>query len=164
MRIEYATEEQVRDVALRMRATDFAEFSAVSHARTREDLADLLAARYGGQPFTLCASVDDRPVAIGAVLEARPNVASLMFFATDEFPTIAGPLTRFIRRKVLEPMKQSGVHRIETVSMLLHRGAHRWLTALGLEKEAGPFRGYGRNGEPFVQYAWVADDFRAARN
>ena len=34
---------------------------------------------------------------------------------------------------------------------------HRWLGIIGLKRE-GALRGFGRNGETFHQFAWVADD------
>lgn len=98
MKIDVATDDDIRAVALQMRERDFAEFSAVTTAATPEELADLLASRYAGRPDVLCASLDGVPVCIGGTIESRPNVMTLLFFATDRFSDIAIPITRFIRR------------------------------------------------------------------
>ena len=82
---------------------------------------------------------------------ARPNVVSLLFFATDQFPEIALPATRFIKRELFARLKKAGVHRIEAVSMVDHNDTHAWLQTLGLERETEPMIGYGKGGESFIQ-------------
>lgn len=156
MRIDAATPATVRYVAETMRQSDFAEFSAVSRAETRQALADDLTARYGDHPDVLVASFESRPVAVGAMIEARPNVITLFFFATDQFPLIALQMTRFIRQRLFPRYKAAGVHRIECVSIEGYEAAHRWIEILGLEPEAD-MPGYGRAGETFRQFAWVSD-------
>lgn len=161
MRIEGALDEDVRFVAQNMRAADLAEFTAVSHARTRDEIAGSLLDRYGGHPAAIVARDDaGKAVAIGAGVEGRPNVVTLLFFATDSFPQIALGLTRFIRQNLFLRYRQAGVHRIEAISMDGHAAAHRWLKTLGLQHEA-ELRGFGKNGETFHQFAWVRDDVRS---
>ena len=155
MKVEPATALDVEAVALAMRARDYAEFSAVSWAADRAELARHLAARYGDQPSVICGHHDGLPACIGGTIEARPNVLSLLFFATDVFPQIALPATRFIRDRLFPRLRAVGVHRIEAVSMAGHKETHRWLRTLGLEPEVAVMRGYGRAGEDFVQFAWV---------
>lgn len=155
MKIEPASTEDVRSVALRMRARDFEEFSAVAPVDTREELADLLAERYGGRDEVLCGWFDGKPVSIGGTIEARPNVLTLLFFATDEFPRVALPVTRFIRNELFPRFMAAGVHRIEAVSLATHAEAHTWLRVLGLERETRAMRGYGKRGEAFIQFAKV---------
>lgn len=157
MKIERATPIDLCYVARHMRETDFAEFSAVSTATNREELVDVLMGRYASRPETICASTKAGPVAIGAALEVRPNVLALMFFATDEFPSIAYPLTRFIKQRLFPPLVAAGVHRIEAISIEGYTQAQRWLGVLGLKPETGPLRNYGKNGEAFVQFSWVKD-------
>lgn len=159
MRIERATASDVAYVALRMREADFRELSALSWAQSREDLADGLAQRYAAQEGAIVAAHGAEPVAVGALVEHRPNVVTLAFFATDTLPKIGGPLTRFIRNRLFKPVKTAGAHRIEAVSMVGHHAAHRWIEALGLTLEA-VCHGYGRGGEDYLQFAWVRDDVR----
>lgn len=155
--IDAATDADVRDVALRMRADDFAEFSAVSFAEDRTMLAGSLAERYGARPEILCGRFERRPVCIGGAVQSRPNVATLLFFATDEFPMIALEITRFVRRRLLPALTARGVHRVEAVSLASHVRAHAWLKTLGLRPETGPLNGYGKGGEAFIQFSRVSD-------
>ena len=149
--IEIASSEDVWNVALKMRESDFREFVAVSAVETREELADILAARTE-QPIGVYR--EGRPVAIGAMVETRPNVATLMFFATDDFPLVALELTRFVRQRLFPKYREVGFHRFECVSIEGHASAHRWIKILGLELEAYMPK-YGREGEAFYQFAWV---------
>lgn len=157
MKIEQATISDVHSVAERMRERDFEEFSAVAPIDNRVGLANLMAARYGGRPDVMCGSHQDAPVCIGGTVEARPNVISLLFFATDDFPKIALSITRFIRVNLFPKLIASGVHRIEAVSLAGHEQTHDWLRTIGLDKETGPMHGYGKNGEAFIQFAWSAN-------
>lgn len=154
MKIDAATRQDVYDAALRMRESDYREFSALSWAASREELARDLASR-PSPSRPIVARFGDRPVAVGDVLEIRPNVLTLYFFATDDLPLIAGPLTRFIRYRLLLPLMKTA-HRIEAASLVGHDTAHRWIRFLGLSEEA-VLRGYGKNGEDFIQFAWVRD-------
>lgn len=157
MKIEHATPIDICFVARQMRERDFAEFSALSAVTTREELVNVLVARLANHKHTLCASTEAGPVAIGAAIEARPKVLSLLFFATDEFPVIADQLTRFIKQRLFPPLVAAGIHRIETVSLDGYTQARRWLGVLGLEPETRPLLNYGKNGEAFVQFSWVKD-------
>lgn len=140
-----------------MRASDVEEFSAFYAFDHPSELVDQICARYGGRFDTFCARDDDvGPVAFGAMIEQRPNVVTLMFFATDNFPIIAKKLTRFIVRALFPMYRKNGVHRIECVSMESHTATHRWLQVLGLKRE-GVMKGFGKNGETFHQFAWVSD-------
>lgn len=154
MRIEPATPEAVRHVAVNMRERDYLEFSAVSFAETRFELAEVLTARYGENAEVHVGFEGMEPICVGGSVMARPNVISLLFFATDRFPEIVLPATRYIKKQLLPRLVEAGVHRVEAVSMIDHTEAHAWLRTLGLRKETGPMQGYGKNGEAFVQYAW----------
>lgn len=157
MAVERATTGAVRTVALNMRARDFQELSATSPANSREELAGMLARAYGSRDDVLCGSLGGEPICIGGTIEVWPNVISLLFFATDAFPRIGLPITRFIRRQLFPRYFAAGVHRIQAVSLAGYDDVHAWLRTLGLEQETGPMPGYGRNGEAFVQFAKVAD-------
>lgn len=154
MKIDVATKQDVYEAALHMRDSDYREFSALSWAHDRETLARDLAGR-PSPSRPIVARMNDRPVAVGDVLEIRPNVLTLYFFATDDFPRIALQLTRFLRYRLLGPLMLTA-HRVEAASMVGHDTAHRWIRFLGLSEEA-VLRGYGKNGEDFVQFAWVKD-------
>lgn len=138
-----------------MRERDYKEFSAVSYAQNRQELADSMAERYGERNDVMVGCLDDMtPVCVGAAIMARPNVITLLFFATDAFSEIALPVTRFIKKQFLPRLIATGVHRIEAVSLAGHDDAHDWLETIGLKPETQAMLGYGRRGEAFVQFAW----------
>lgn len=160
MIVSAPTFRHVRAVASQMRAKDRTEFMAVSSASTHADLVERLVQLYGDNDATYCFSDDDgEPIGAGAMIEARPNVVTLMFMATDRFNTIALPLAKFCRRRLFPKYRALGVHRIECIALDGYDENHRWIEMLDMERE-GVLRGFGRNGETFHQFAWVADYVR----
>jgi hypothetical protein len=157
MKIDAPGYLSVRHVAENMREGDAREFLAVSPAKDRAELVDRLVARYGEAPDAFGFYDEDRnPIAIGAMVQHRPNVVTLAFFATDDFPRIAADLAKFARRSLFPAYQKRGVHRIECISIEGYEAAHRWIEMLGLKREA-VMPGYGRDGETYIQFAWVAD-------
>lgn len=148
-------------VASHMRDSDYREFSALSPSENRADLATRLADTYGWRSDLIGVYLD-RPVAVGAAIEATPNVLTLLFLATDDFPLVAFGLTRFITQRLFPRYRAAGVHRIQCASIDGYDAAHRWIGTLGLQREA-ELRGFGKNGETFHQFAWVSDDLGPAR-
>lgn len=155
MRIDPATADDVRHVVMNMRARDFEEFKGVSRFDDRKQMADAMAFMYGGRPDVLCGSLDGDPICIGGTIEAWPNVISLLFLATDDFPKIGRPITRFIRRELFPRYFDAGIHRIQAVSLDGYSQVHEWLRAIGLRQEGAPMPGYGKNGEAYVTFAKV---------
>lgn len=157
MKIDVATPDEIRRVALAMRERDFDEMSALTAADTREDLAEFLATVYAGVNDVLCGhDADGEPVCIGGLIQLRPNVASMLFFATDAFPSIGLQITRFVRNELIPRYMDAGVHRIEAASLADYSAVHRWLETLGLAPEGGLMFGYGKRGEAFQNFAKVA--------
>ena len=160
MMIDVPSVEHVRYVADHIRPKDAEEFLAVSFANTPAELADTLVQRYGGHHEAYAFSDDDgTPVGVGAMVEGRPNVITLMFFATERFAKLALPIARFTKHRLFPNYRDAGVHRIECISIAGYEHAHKWIRLCGM-KEEGVFRGFGKNGEAFHQFAWVADDVR----
>lgn len=157
LRIAKATPDEIRTVALAMRDIDLHEFLAVSHATNRDELAGSLVDRLGSRQDILVFALDE-PIAIGGTIEGRPNVITLLFYATDRFRDIAVPLNRWITRELFPRLMSAGVHRLETIALHDNIQTHRWLRTLGLLPETGPLARYGKNGEDFVQFALVAGD------
>lgn len=156
MKIEPATAAEIYDVAVDMRERDYAEISALHFADSREDLAQALARHYMNNPNVLCASQDDEPICIGGFLPLRPNVISLMMFATASLPKIGVGLTRFIKHQMFPRLEAAGVRRIEAVSLTGYDEVHDWLRLLGLEAETAPLRNFGKNGEAFIYFSKVS--------
>jgi hypothetical protein len=157
MKLDAPTREDVAFVATRMRSRDMQEFMAVSHAASEAELVEGLVDRYGGAHDAFCAYRGGIPVAVGAMVEHRPNVVTLMFFATADLPLIGAALTRWIRQRLFPQYRARGVHRIECASIDGYVSVHRWVQALGLKREAVMPK-YGRGGETFIQFAWVVDE------
>jgi hypothetical protein len=162
VRVDAGARWSVEAVARRMRNHDFEEIAALSAYSTREEMAQHFGVNYGHHPDVIVFSNDKEPVAVGALVQGRPNVATCLFFATDAFSSIGADVTRFVRQRLFPGYREKGVHRIEAISIAGYDDMHRWLGVLGLTKEAD-LAGYGRNGEAFVQFSWVADSVRPAR-
>jgi hypothetical protein len=162
MKVDTATMNDASYVAAFMRERDVMEFLAVSTFTTPEALKQSLVQR-AISVQSLCAMHNDLPVGIGGLVETRPGVASLLFFATDEFPKIAIDLTRFVTRRLIPAYKDAGFHRIECVSHEAHVDAHRWIKQLGLSEEA-VLQGFGRGGETYILFSWVAEHVRKTRH
>lgn len=117
-------------------------------------------AEYAESIFETCrgygwiAQVESVPVAFVGGAPTYPNVWSVGMFATDDFPKIGLPFTRFVRNHFIRGLVESGAIRAECKSMEGHEAAHRWLEALGAEREAKHLE-YGKNGETFFTYCWT---------
>lgn len=158
MKIETDLPWAVEHVAYYMRPRDFEELSAVSHAGNRRDLARILSDRYGNRDDVFAVGDDAfNPVAICGLIELRPNVLSLLFFARESFSEIVLPLTKYIKRELFEPRIAAGVHRIECASMSSYRSVHNWIETLGLSYES-TIKKCGKDGQDFDMYAWVKPD------
>jgi hypothetical protein len=139
-----------------MRPRDREEFMAVSPFTEFSDLVEGLVLRYGEHHNVVVAHGDERPIAVGGLIHHRPHVGTLLFFATDELPQIGAELTRFIKQRLFPGYTLAGTHRIECASISGYHSTHRWLEVLGLSEEC-VMRKYGRDGQDFVQYAWVRE-------
>lgn len=143
---------------MNMRDRDFLEISCTSHTNTREDLARLLSSRYGAAPNVFSVCYKNKPVAVLGCLETRPNVTSLLFFATDAFSAVKLAFTKFAKVDLRDALFARGVHRIECVSLAGYGEMHGWLKLVGLEQEGEAMKAYGRNREDFVMFALVKED------
>lgn len=157
MKVVAATPEQVYAVACDMRQRDRDEFMAVSMFQRHDQLVESLVRRFGGHPDAIAGCFDDgAPVCVGGLIQHRPRVATLLFFATDAFEGIALDFSRFVKQRLFPGYVAKGVHRIECSSIAGYDEAHRWIEFLGLTREA-EMRKFGRGGETYVQFAWVAE-------
>lgn len=93
--------------------------------------------------------------------DSYPWQAQAALFATDEFPRIAAPLIRFIRRTVIPALLASGVHRVECRALEAHAQARRFLRACRAVEEI-VLPDYGRNRESYVLCAWRRSDWENA--
>jgi hypothetical protein len=155
VRVEGGTNEALAEVVAHIRDTDVREFLALSYLDTRDEICADLVARYTDRTDTFVAIRDDRAVAFGAMVEHRPNVISAGFFATEDFPAVALPVARFVRRELFPAYRRAGVHRIECMIIDGYESAMLFVRLLGLKIEH-EVRGCGKHGESFFSFAWVA--------
>lgn len=141
----------------------------VCHNLREWDRKELFATRFDNDPDRLAMDVmgwgpfwwvaggevdgRDRAIAVIGATLIWPGVWSVGMFATDDFPRIGLPLTRWVRRRMIPAIVQQGIHRGECRSMEGHEAAHRWLETLGAKRE-GELKGYGKGGETFFTYTW----------
>lgn len=160
MRIDAPRPGDIEQIARSMRGRDLEELEAIYPVNGRQDVADYFIEAYRARPDLICGYVDKyEPVAIGMLLEGRPNVVTLGFIATDRFPEILVPAAKFIRQRLFSRVKKAGCHRIETVTIDGYDETHRWLKMLGLSREA-THRNYGKLGQTFHTYAWIKENVR----
>lgn len=144
------TKDQARYIARRLREGDRREAFAL-RATNPDDLAREVVEGYR-DGVNWCAALE-RPIAMGGVAELWPGVWEGWMLATDEFPAIGLPMTKWIKATVMPALKKAGCHRWEVKSIATHDNAHRWLEVLGFEREA-VLKAYGRGREDFVVYRW----------
>jgi hypothetical protein len=155
--VEPALPNDVARVAAAMRQRDRDEFMPMTHFERHEQLVKSLVQRFGGHPDVFTVFDDPGPVAVGGMLLHRPNVATLLFFATDDFKgKVAADFTRFVKQRLFPQYIAAGVHRIECQSIEAYASVHNWLEVLGLKEEA-TLPKFGRGGETYIQFAKVEE-------
>ena len=136
---------------------------AVSSFETHDQLVDAIVERYAPHQDAYVFRTDGgAPVGVAGMIRHRPNVITLLFFATEQFAEIGSDLTRFVRKVLFPKYKELGVHRIECASIEGYAETHRWLEVLGMKEEA-IMPGYGRGGETYIQFSWVKETKNANR-
>ncbi|WP_374382950.1 hypothetical protein [Dongia sp.] len=136
-------------VAERMRMADHDEIFATRFDDDPDALVDDLLA---GDPLgVVFADSSGRPVAVLGATEMWPGLWSLWMFATDAWPRVAMPATRFARRRFWPLLKRCGLRRGECKSAAAHHAAHRWITHLGGRAEA-VHPAFGRDGQDFITF------------
>lgn len=153
MRIDPPDFESVRHIFRNARERDRREISLVcgfwdEDAFAREMVDQWLLRGAWGGVFS-----DRDPVAVLTMLRETPRSLQVGMLATDEFPRIAVPVTRYVRRIVDPLVRKAGFTRMECRCWSEHHDARRWLQICGAKQEA-EIPGYGANGETFIQFAW----------
>lgn len=143
----------VRAICCQLREWDRREIFALMYGDDPEDLARVTLA---AGPFSWVALRDDQPVAAIGATPAWPGVWRVWAFGTDDFPRVAFLLTRHVLTVMIPSLRACGAHRADCLSVVGHTVAQRWLLSLGAFPEA-VLKGYGRNGEDFIMFAWRAD-------
>lgn len=153
-------------VAENMRDQDAREIFAVRRVEDRAALAYQLYAMRAQAWVFLVAGLDNSPngeafLGIWSTDETG-GLASANLFATAEFPRLAAPLVRHVRRIVIPELLARGVRRVEARAMADYRTTRRFLRACGAVCEKPRMPDYGKNGEAFALYAWRRSDWEVA--
>lgn len=138
-------------IAHHLREEHRRELQALRSEKLDFDALAVEAMGFAGRGLSWTAWHESRPVALFGVTEVRRGVYASFILATDDFPAVILPLTRFAV-KVYRHLARSGrAHRIETTSYGGNADAHRWIRLMGGREEAR-LTGYGVNGEDFLMF------------
>lgn len=155
--VKQATPEDVFFVMMRARKRDVEEIMAVTYFQKQIDLATEYAQRYGDFPGAWCYTLNGLPVCIVITYSSHPGVWSIGMFATENLKKIGKFVTESVIRHLFVGMINAGMHRLECKSVVGYDSVHKWLLWQGFKKES-ICRGYGRNGEDFITFAWTKGD------
>lgn len=151
--IQPATLRDACFIAANMRQADRREIEAVFQFDQPAQIAAALLHVSGDLAFT--ASIKGQPVACFGVALTFPHCGTAWAYGTDRLPRVAPAITRYCLTTLGPELRHRGVHRVEIRSIVDHDISHRWLESMGAVRE-GVAQCYGRNREPFVQYAFYA--------
>lgn len=153
----YASIGDIYDVALRMRERDYEEIVCTTHAQNRHELADYLARTWSQSPATyVFGNKEDGGICCLVLNPMRPGVWNLGLFATDKLESIGKSLTKHIIKDIIPILDKAQAHRVEAQSIVGYEEVHNWLRFFGL-KEESVLSKYGRNGEDFINFAWIRE-------
>jgi len=152
---EEATVGSVYNVALNMRQRDYEEIVALTFCENRRELAEQLARTWTEHKTTIvCGTKEHGAIAAFTYIPMRKGVWNLGLFATDNFQKIHLSLTKLIINSIIPILDKAKAHRVEAQSINGYEVVHNWLKFLGLNEES-VLKSYGRNGEDFINFAWV---------
>lgn len=138
-------------VTQNMRPLDRLEANATSFSEEPADLAVDVCMHWGPTGAVLGI---ERPIAVIGATQRWPNVWTAWMFATDEFPRIGKAATRYARDVLLPTVRNVGMVRADARSLASNVAAHRWIELIGGRFES-ELKGFGKNGEDFVQFRWT---------
>jgi hypothetical protein len=138
-------------VCANMRPADREEIMALRWSDSVMDLAEDTMNVPG--PKWVAHLEGEGPTAVYGAAPMWPGVFSLWLYGTPHFHQVGLRLSRHIQRVMIPSLAIAGAHRAEARSLSTHTEAHGWMERLGGKPEA-TLKGYGKNGEDFVVYAW----------
>ena len=140
------------------------------------DRREIFAVRWNDDEYQLVAEIcavagdlwrmwwlDDEPVSVNGVVPARPGVVIAGAFGTSKWRSTIKPMTRWSLEYVIPVLRTAGYHRGEAYVLAENTDSRRWIELLGGEIEAH-LKGYGRNREDFLLYAWDLTQERSDRH
>jgi hypothetical protein len=152
--------EEIAHVVRNLRARDQAEIYALRWDNDPDKLVTEIVACAHAMWRLFC--VDAEPVAMAGVVPVRPGVVFAAAFGTELWPHVVRSVTRFARDWTIPRLRQAHYHRAECHALAANHDSRRWLLSLGAEEEAY-LRGYGRDQQDFILYAWRLQDVHGRR-
>lgn len=156
MKTAKLTPEDCLYVCQRLRELDRVEVFATMWSDEPADMAAVTMALAGDMAW--CASKDGEPVMVLGAAQAWPGFWSVYAFGTDRVPEIGLSVTRFVKKVIFPAMKAAGWRRAECRSMDGHTDAHKWLEALGGQRDPNPITRFGKNGETFHSFVFYPEN------
>ncbi len=152
----------VLHVARNMRAMDAREILDIHKDLNRDLFAAVVSTKVPDARLALGFGLDGSPFCAVVLLicgsESTPWLGDASLFATDEFPRLAQPLIRFIRRAVIPSLMQAGLRRVECRALASYTATRRFLKACGAVEEA-VLPDHGPDSPDYVLCAWRRTDF-----
>ena len=109
--------------------------------------------------IVLVARADDgQPVSVFGAAEAWPGVWTVWMYATERFNEVWRSVYKTFRSVIPNQVIGRGAHRAECRAHADHGDAHRFIHALGGEREA-VLSGFGRDGSVFLVFRWLREGF-----
>jgi len=156
--ITNADRGMIQAVLDNLRSDDFAEMDAAG-----TDLSLLAWQLAKHSTFSYCAwSYEHGPISVWGMVPKRQGVAAGYAFGTPEWSRAVLPMARQIRGFVLPLLVELGIHRVEAVALLRRDDVRRFMSLIGAKAE-GVLSGYGTEGEDFVSYRWLSDEYSCGR-
>lgn len=156
------TPGDVFHVARNMRDMDAAEILLLHKSLDRDAFAAVTCAMIPRAMAAIGIGIDGAPFCAAVLLicgnESTPWLAEASLFATNDFPRVAGPLVRFIRRQVIPALIADGVRRVECRALASYAATRRFLRHAGAVEET-PLIDHGPTSETYVLCAWRRSDF-----
>lgn len=94
------------------------------------------------------------PIAAVGAFPMWPGCWSVWMFATPRFPEVGLSMTRFIKKRMIPAIRNSGYNRCQCYSIFDHHEAHKWLESLGAVRESTAYN-FGEKKEDFYVYTWT---------
>lgn len=148
-------EAHIRYIVNNLRERDRVEIMALRWDDNLDNLAQEITAVAGAmwRVFT----VDDEPAAVAGLTPLRPGVIAGGAFGTSKWRYTVKAIMRWGRDWATPRILAAGYHRGEVYALASNTDSRKFIEAMGGEIEA-VLRGYGRNKEDFLLYAWRFDD------
>jgi len=143
--------EGITHIVRNLRPRDRQEIFALRWNDSEDELIDSVL-QFAGALWKVW-SWDGEPVAVNGVVPARPGVVIAGAFGTDKWRKTLRPMTAWSLNFLIPVLKNSNYHRGEAYVLAANTDSRRWIEALGGEVEA-LLKGYGREREDFLLYAW----------